>query len=105
MLLALMGAQRGIYAVPIPWSPAPGSALEGHQTPGAAWHLEVVVRDLDIWERYGLPGERHSSGGLHYADLARMRRSLKREQTEHPGRDLSGDPRHALAVEGKLPAV
>ena len=29
-------AQRGIYGVPIPWSPTPGSPLEGHQTPTAA---------------------------------------------------------------------
>lgn len=98
-------AERGIYGVPIPLAPAPGSAIEGHQTPTAAWHIEVVVKDLDIWERYGLEPERHSSGGLHYADLARMRRSLKREQQEQPGRDFSEDPRYRLAVQGKLPEM
>ncbi|MBI4322077.1 MAG: hypothetical protein HY675_26600 [Chloroflexi bacterium] len=98
-------AQRGIYGVPIPWAPVPGSELEGHQTPTAAWHLEVVVKALDIWERYLLDAQRHSSGGLHYADLARMRQSLARDRERHTGRDWSKDLRHVLAVEGKLPEV
>ena len=96
-------AQRGIYGVPIPWNPTPGSPLEGHQTPTAAWHLEVAVRDLDIWERYDLDPQRHSSGGLHYTDLATMRRHLREQKERRPDYDVTGDLRHTLAVEGKLP--
>jgi hypothetical protein len=102
-------AEKGIYGVPIPWAPTPGSPLEGHQTPTAAWHLEVTVRDLDIWEKYGLDPQRHSSGGLHYADLATMRRHWRESQnlgTSQSTEQLSpkeGDLRYTLAVEGKLP--
>lgn len=95
-------AQRGIYGVPIPWNPTPGSPLEGHQTPTAAWHLEVVAKDLDIWEQHDLDPHRHSSGGLHYADLATMRQHWRESQklsNGSPGNDL----RYSLAFEGKLP--
>jgi hypothetical protein len=98
-------AKGGIYGVPIPWAPAPGSALEGHQTPTAAWHLEVTVKTLEIWERYGLDPQRHSSGGLHYADLARMRRNLEQERSKHPDEPPARDLRYMLAVEGKLPEL
>ena len=96
-------AQRGIYGVPIPFTPSPGSPLEGHQTPTAGWHLEVVARDLDIWEKHCLDAHRHSSRGLHYADLATMRLHLRQEKASHPDRDQTGDLRYALAVEGRLP--
>jgi len=98
-------AKGGIYGVPIPWAPAPGSALEGHQTPTAAWHLEVTVKTLEIWERYGLDPQRHSSGGLHYADLGRMRRHVQLEQAKHPDEPPARDLRYILAVEGKLPEL
>lgn len=98
-------ARRGIYGVPIPWAPAPGSALEGHQTPTAAWHLEVTVKTLDLWEQYGLDPQRHSSGGLHYADLGRMRSHLARERAKHPDIRQNEDLRYVLAVEGRLPAL
>lgn len=98
-------AQRGIYGVPIPWTPTPGSALEGHQTPTAAWHLEVAVKTLDIWEEYGLDPHRHSSGGLHYADLANMRARLEQEGRHRPDRGLAMDLRYMLAIEGKLPEL
>lgn len=98
-------AERGIYGVPIPWSPTPGSPLEGHQTPTAAWHLELAARTLDIWERYGLDPHRHSSGGLHYADLATMRQHLKELQGQLPRHDVTQDLRYSLAVDGKLPAL
>ena len=96
-------AERGIHGVPIPWTPTPGSPLEGHQTPTAAWHLEVVTKSLDIWEKYGLDPFRHSSGGLHYSDLATMRRHLDDSQAAKPNLDLTEDTRYSLAVEGKLP--
>ena len=96
-------AQRGIYGVPIPWKPTPGSPLEGHQTPTADWHLEVVVKTLDIWEQYGLDPHRHSSGGLHYADLANMRQHWRESQKGESSRNTSQDLRYLLAVEGKLP--
>ena len=96
-------AQRGIYGVPIPWKPTPGSPLEGHQTPTADWHLEVVVKTLDIWDQYGLDPHRHSSGGLHYADLANMRQHWMESQKGEPNCNTSQDLRYLLAVEGKLP--
>lgn len=96
-------AQRGIYGVPIPWSPTPGSPLEGHQTPTAAWHLEVVTRTLDIWEKHSLDAHRHSSGGLHYADLATMRQHWRMSQEQGASIDSKQDLRHLLAFEGKLP--
>jgi len=98
-------AQRGIYGVPIPWDPTPSSSLEGHQTPTAAWHLEVVVRDLDIWDEYDLDPQRHSSGGLHYSDLGAMRQSLKILEDSDPDYDVTQDLRHTLAVEGRLPEL
>lgn len=109
-------AERGIYGVPIPWSPTPGSPLEGHQTPTAAWHLEVAARSLDIWEKHGLDPHRHSSGGLHYADLADMRQHWRESQTprlsgtngaSEPLEKDSGekDLRYTIAVEGKLPEL
>ncbi len=98
-------AQRGIHGVPIPWAPTPGSALEGHQTPTAAWHLEVAVKALDLWEKYGLKAHRHSSGGLHYADLALMREHLKEEGGERRGQGGVRDLRYLLAVEGRLPEL
>lgn len=96
-------AQRGIYGVPIPWAPAPASALEGHQTPSAAWHIEVAARTLDLWERYGLDPQRHSSGGLHYSDLARMREHLRLERAQRSDGPRGKDLRYLLAVEGRLP--
>ncbi len=96
-------AERGIHGVPIPFTPAPGSALEGFQTPTAAWHLAATARVLDVWERHGLEADRHSSAGLHYADLARMRAHLRADEAAHPGRDWTRDLRHVLAVEGRLP--
>lgn len=98
-------ASRGIYGVPIPFTPAPSSALEGFQTPTAAWHLEATVKALEIWERHGLSADRHSSQGLHYADLARMRASLRADQAREPGRDFSRDLRYRLAVEGRMPEL
>lgn len=98
-------AQRGIYGVPIPWAPAPGSALEGHQTPSAAWHIEVTARALDIWEKYGLNPQRHSSGGLHYSDMARMREQIRRKRAQYSGEPETTDLRYLLAVEGKLPEL
>jgi hypothetical protein len=95
-------ADRGIYGVPIPWSPAPGSAFAGHQTPTAAWHVAINARVLDLWEAAGLPADRHSSGGLPYADLGRLRASLR---AEPPLGDAAreADLRHQLAVVGALP--
>ncbi len=96
-------AERGVHGVPIPFTPAPGSALEGFQTPTAAWHLAATAKVLDAWERHGLPADRHSSAGLHYADLARMRAHLRADRAARPDRDWTRDLRHALAVEGRLP--
>ncbi len=96
-------AERGIFGVPIPFSPAASSALEGFQTPTAAWHLSATAKVLDIWERHGLDADRHSSAGLHYADLARMRAHVQHDRREQPDRDWGNDLRWQLSVEGKLP--
>ncbi len=96
-------AERGIHGVPIPFTPAPGSALEGFQTPTAAWHLAATAKVLDTWERHGLEADRHSSAGLHYADLARMRAHLRADRAARPDRDWTRDLRQVLAVEGRLP--
>jgi hypothetical protein len=96
-------AERGIHGVPIPFTPAPGSALEGFQSPTAGWHLAATVKVLDIWERHGLDADRHSSAGLHYADLARMRARVRADQEARPDRDLASDLRHRLAIRGQLP--
>jgi hypothetical protein len=98
-------AERGIYGVPIPFSPAPGSALEGFQSPTAAWHLEATARVLDLWEKHGLSADRHSSQGLHYEDLARMRASVRADQQREPNRDWTQDLRWKLAVEGRMPEL
>ncbi len=96
-------AERGIHGVPIPFTPAPGSALEGFQSPTSAWHLAATVKVLDVWERHGLDADRHSSAGLHYADLARMRAHLRADRAARPERDWTSDLRHRLGVEGRLP--
>ncbi len=98
-------AERGIHGVPIPWSPTPGSPLQGHQSPTAAWHLEVAARSLDIWEAHGLDADRHSSQGLHYMDLANMRQHLREAEDKDSGFDRNGDLRHTIAVEGVLPEM
>lgn len=96
--------ERGIYGVPIPWAPAPGSMLEGHQTPTAAWHFDLLARVLDVWDRCQLPADRHSACGLPYRDLGRMRDGVRRD--EAAGRaPPPGDLRRALAFEGRLPAA
>jgi hypothetical protein len=97
-------AERGIHGVPIPWAPAPGSAFEGHQTPTAAWHFDLLARVLDIWEQHGLPAERHSSGGLPYADLARMRERVRHEEAAGASPTAS-DSRRTLAFEGRVPGL
>ena len=96
-------AQRGIYGVPLPWTPTPGSALEGHQTPTAAWHLDIAARTLDIWERHGLDPHRHSSGGLHYSDLATMRQHWQDAHPDGTDHTAKQDLRYVIAVEGKIP--
>jgi hypothetical protein len=86
-------AERGIHGVPIPWSPT------------AAWHLEVAARSLDIWEAHGFDADRHSSQGLHYMDLANMRRHLQEAEDRDPAFDRTGDLRHTIAVEGVPPEM
>jgi len=98
-------AEHDIYGVPIPWTPAPGSPLEGHQSPTAAWHLEVTARDLDFWEAAGLSAHRHSSGGLHYDDMANMREHLAEVRQRDPSYDVTSDLRHTIAVQGKMPSI
>ena len=45
-------ASIGVVAFPGPWIPNPGSALEGHRTPEAAWHYDVIQRTAAIFEKH-----------------------------------------------------
>ena len=84
-----------------------GSRLEGHQTPTTAWQLEVAARTLDIWEKYGLDAHRHSSGGLHYSDLANIRQHWRESQeweADSPAEQgQKEDLTYRLGIECKLP--
>lgn len=46
-------ADIGVIAVPSPWKPCIGSALEGHRSPVTAWHQEVFERTYAIYKKYG----------------------------------------------------
>jgi len=47
-------ADRGVVCVPSPWCPNPGSALEGHRTPEAAWHLDVAEKAYRLLRKAGI---------------------------------------------------
>ncbi|MNB71147.1 hypothetical protein D3C75_177060 [compost metagenome] len=46
-------ASIGVLSLTGAWTPNPGSALEGHRTPHAEWHLDVAYKCHDIFKRYG----------------------------------------------------
>ena len=46
-------ASKNVLAFPMPWTPNPGSKLEGHRTPQPFWHLELSRKLVDIWLHYG----------------------------------------------------
>lgn len=46
-------ASKNVLAFPMPWTPNPGSKLEGHRTPQPSWHLELSRKLVDIWLHYG----------------------------------------------------
>ncbi|WP_455714695.1 radical SAM protein [Anaerosporobacter sp.] len=46
--------EKGIVAIPNQWNVNVGSALEGHRTPKAEWHLDLAKRTVDIYRKYGL---------------------------------------------------
>ena len=46
-------ASIGVIAFPGPWIPNPGSALEGHRTPEASWHYDVIRKSAAIYEKHG----------------------------------------------------
>jgi len=45
-------ASKNVLAFPMPWTPNPGSKLEGHRTPLPSWHLDLSRKLVDIWLRY-----------------------------------------------------
>ncbi|WP_295458630.1 radical SAM protein [uncultured Thiodictyon sp.] len=61
-------ASRGILGKAGIWRPTDGTDLEGHQTPEAAWHLDVAYKQRDIYRKYGYTLDEihahHSAGGL-----------------------------------------
>jgi len=40
-----------------PWCPNPGSVLEGHRTPDAAWHWDLALKVAAIHRKYGFTYE------------------------------------------------
>lgn len=47
-------SSKGIVAIGSVWIPNPGSALEGHRSPEAAWHLDLAEKNVAIWKRNGI---------------------------------------------------
>ncbi len=45
-------ASKNVLAFPMPWTPNPGSKLEGHRTPQPSWHLDLSRKLVDIWLHY-----------------------------------------------------
>jgi biotin synthase-related radical SAM superfamily protein len=94
---------RGIRVDPLPWTPMAGSLLEGHNTPSAQWHINVVIKTLDFWEDHPWAAEAASKNGwMHFNDLAAMRLSLKKLKEQDPSYPLEEDLRYRLAVLGQL---
>ncbi len=50
-------ASKGVINFVGAWCPNPGSALEGHRTPEAAWHLDLAYRTAAIFRRNGFTYE------------------------------------------------
>ncbi|EHI97195.1 Radical SAM domain protein [Clostridium sp. DL-VIII] len=46
-------ASIGVIAVPLPWNPNPGSALEGHRSPTTEWHQDLQLKGYNILKKYG----------------------------------------------------
>jgi len=44
---------KGIIAISPAWVPNPGSALEGHRTPQADWHLDVAHKTYAFYKKQG----------------------------------------------------
>jgi len=46
-------ASKGIVGTTTIWCPNIGSALEGHRTPEASWHLDIAEKLVSIWRKNG----------------------------------------------------
>jgi len=47
----------GANVVPFVWSPNPGSLLEGHRAPAAAWYVDTILEAAEIVHAAGInPG-------------------------------------------------
>ena len=46
-------AEKGVAALVRPWNVGPGSALEGHRTPMAEWHLDMAEKVYRIHKKAG----------------------------------------------------
>ncbi len=79
-------ARRGIYSLCFIWSPAPGSRLEGHRTPGSDWYVETNKKIAGIFEKYELPPTPNHcyrcDGNTLFHDAVRLR--MQRNGSEHP---------------------
>jgi hypothetical protein len=83
--------------------PMAGSLLEGHNTPSAQWHINVVIKTLDLWEEHPWAAEAAAKNGwMHFNDLAAMRLSLKKIKEQDPSYPVEEDLRYRLAVLGQL---
>ena len=46
-------AAKGVICFAGAWCPNPGSALEGHRTPEAAWHYDLTLKTAAIFAQHG----------------------------------------------------
>jgi len=46
-------ASKGVVCFAGAWCPNPGSALEGHRTPEAQWHVDLTHKVVGIYRKYG----------------------------------------------------
>lgn len=46
-------ASIGVLSLTGAWTPNPGSALEGHRSPRAEWHLDMAYKCHEIFKKYG----------------------------------------------------
>jgi hypothetical protein len=94
---------RGIRVDPLPWTPMPGSLLEGHSTPTAQWHIDLAIKTLNLWEQHdwAIRGAA-KNGWMHFNDLAAMRLHLRELKAADPDYPLEKDLRYRIAVLGQL---
>jgi hypothetical protein len=86
-------ASEGVIVLLSPWTPYPGSALEGHRSPRWEWHLEMIYKNAEILRKNGFTPEQlydASASSIFYPafDIYRIENELlpvfKQEQKTSP---------------------